>query len=115
MKTWTDVYKLPMKMDYYGGYIFDSRCQMMAQFVGEMEEDNSDMFDCITKKYTELDAEFEYRQRDQMVLADGEEVISIRGYGYLTGVGGLKLPHDEAAKIQDEFGQYIVDKLNGKQ
>lgn len=40
------------------------------------------------------------------------KVMRVRGWGYLTGVGALALPTKEAIKIQDEFGEYIVEKLN---
>ena len=36
----------------------------------------------------------------------------IRGWGHLTGTGGLHLSESAAAKIQDDFGQYIVETLN---
>lgn len=38
-------------------------------------------------------------------------VMLIRGWGYLTGCGALNLPSEEAAKIQDDFGEWIVNKL----
>ena len=41
-------------------------------------------------------------------------VISIRGWGYLTNPNRLNLSSDDAAKIQDDFGKYIVEKLNEK-
>ena len=40
-----------------------------------------------------------------------EDFIDIRGWGHLTGIGGLKLPHKIAAKLQDEFADFIVEKL----
>ena len=36
----------------------------------------------------------------------------IRGWGHLIGTGGLHLNDEDAAKIQDDFGQYIIDTLN---
>lgn len=40
-----------------------------------------------------------------------QELIIIRGWGYLTGTGGLNLKDDLAAVIQDEFANYIVKML----
>lgn len=40
-------------------------------------------------------------------------ILRIRGWGYLTGVGGLHLSEDEAIRIQNEFGDYIIKQLNG--
>lgn len=42
------------------------------------------------------------------------KIILLRGWGHLTGVGGLHLPPDVAAKIQDEFGEWIAKTLNNK-
>lgn len=43
-------------------------------------------------------------------LINGAELV-VRGWGYLTGVGGLNLPEEEAAKIQDEFSDWIYETL----
>lgn len=40
------------------------------------------------------------------------KIFLIRGWGRLTGTGGLRLSPEEAAKLQDDFGEYIVNKLN---
>ena len=39
-------------------------------------------------------------------------LLRIRGWGHLTGIGGLHLSEEEAKAIQDEFGEYIVKMLN---
>lgn len=41
-----------------------------------------------------------------------KHIILIRGWGYLTGIGGLHLSESDAVKIQDDFGQYIINTLN---
>ena len=41
-----------------------------------------------------------------------KHIMLIRGLGYLTGTGGLHLSESAAAKIQDDFGQFIVETLN---
>lgn len=42
------------------------------------------------------------------------KIILIRGWGHLTGTGGLHLPEKEATKIQDNFGNWIAETLNKK-
>lgn len=42
------------------------------------------------------------------------EIILIRGWGMLTGVGGYNLSADKAAEIQDVFANYCVEMLNKK-
>ena len=39
------------------------------------------------------------------------EFIIVRGWGHLTGVGGLNLSAEEATRIQTEFAEYIIEKL----
>ena len=43
-----------------------------------------------------------------------KHIMLIRGWGHLTGICGLHLKDEDAAKIQDDFGKYIVEKLNEK-
>ncbi len=45
------------------------------------------------------------------IYCDDKLFIDIRGWGHLTGCGALNLPSDVAAKIQDDFGKFIVEKL----
>lgn len=40
------------------------------------------------------------------------DVIMIRGWGHLTGIGGLHLTDKEACKIQDDFAKWICETLN---
>jgi len=38
--------------------------------------------------------------------------LQVRGWGNLIGGGAENLPHKEAAAIQDEFGEWVVEALN---
>ena len=40
------------------------------------------------------------------------QVMDIRGWGYLTGCGGLNMDPDEAAEVQDQFTAWVVETLN---
>lgn len=54
-----------------------------------------------------------YEADSQIVwTADNIHLCDIRGFGYLTGVGGLHLSPEEASAIQDGWGQQIADALN---
>ena len=46
-----------------------------------------------------------------IVSINGFNIMRIRGWGHLTGCGALNLPPEEAAKSQDDFGEWIVKKL----
>ena len=38
-------------------------------------------------------------------------MIFIRGWGILTGIGGFHLPREEAAKMQDEFINWLIEEI----
>ena len=40
------------------------------------------------------------------------KILRVRGWGMLTGVGGYHLDANVAVKIQDEFAEYCVNRLN---
>lgn len=48
------------------------------------------------------------------IYINGTPVMVIRGWGHLTGRGGLALPEEEAAAIQDDFAQWVVGVLRGE-
>lgn len=49
---------------------------------------------------------------DGQYICDGHSpLLCLRGWGYLTGTGGLNLPAKEARRIQDEFVQWAADRL----
>ena len=39
------------------------------------------------------------------------DIILIRGWGALTGVGGYHIPREEAAKIQDDFIKWVINTI----
>lgn len=46
------------------------------------------------------------------IYMNDKPFITIRGWGYLTGCGGgLWLDPEVAKKIQDDFAEWIIDKL----
>lgn len=59
-----------------------------------------------------------YRKTDELYIwatgPNGQEfpIADIRGWGYLTGVGGLNLSDDDAAAIQDTNAEFIVLACN---
>ena len=45
-----------------------------------------------------------------IIECDGEPIIYVRGWGMLHG--SYKLSEAQAIKIQDEFRDFIIDRLN---
>lgn len=57
-----------------------------------------------------------YDANGQSILdRNGSKVLDIRGWGYLTGGGGLKLEEKVASKMQDELGEKVTHWLNATQ
>lgn len=54
---------------------------------------------------------FELTFEDDAIKANGLILILLRGWGHLTGAGGLGLPPDEALRLQTELGEYILERL----
>ena len=44
--------------------------------------------------------------------ANGNKVIDVRGWGYLTGKGALGYSSDKAKGIQDNIGRHIAQMMN---
>lgn len=53
-----------------------------------------------------------YRNKEYIYNSNNELIFIIRGWGYLTGRGGLNLHEEKAIKIQNSFGDYIVTEIN---
>lgn len=117
---WQDVYKLPLKVDEYCPVITWTADNQRAfdWRAGIQPYKQQELIDAIngTKQF-----QFKYKFYRNGIniysehpVFKGSPVLCIRGWGYLIGIGGLHLSQEEAARIQDEFGDYIVERLNSK-
>ena len=62
---------------------------------------------------TEYEGRHTFHYEDGKVFDEnGKPLLRLRGWGYLTGSGGLNLSPNEAIQIQDDFGNYITQRLN---
>jgi hypothetical protein len=116
--TFKDVYKFPLKVDEYCSIITWTADKQRAfdWCVNISPEKQQELIDVLngTKQF-----QFKYKFYREGIeihsenpIFKGKPVLLIRGWGYLTGTGGLHLSSEEAIKIQDEFGDYIVEQLN---
>lgn len=126
-KDWRDCYKLPLHMDKYNTYARDAYGGMVLSYFnikfdergyyapGEQERLKR-IIDIINGDcQSDFDPEWKLEENEPCKIEyKGEFQFLVRGWGYLTGCGGLNLPRDLAAKIQDEFISYVLDRLNGK-
>ena len=125
-----EVYKLPLRADkYVPSVVWTADGHGALDFVTETKND-IEWDELITvkkanqylnvingKKKSQFAETFVYEDSYIYYKDDNEDlhpVISIRGWGYLISTGGLNLSTEDAIKIQDDFGKYIVEKLNEK-
>jgi hypothetical protein len=115
--TFKEVYKFPLKVDEYCPIITWTADKQRAfdWCVDVSSEKQQELIDMINRtKQHQFKHKF-YREGIE-IYSDNPifkgPILRIRGWGYLTGIGGLHLPQEEAIKIQDEFGDYIVEQLN---
>lgn len=71
---------------------------------------SSSMFK-LTNLHYDKNSQFIY----QIVKGKRKNILQVRGWGHLIGIGGLKLPELEAIKIQDNFANWIIKKLTNKE
>ena len=116
---WKNIYKLPLKVDEDCPIITWTADNQRAfdWCVDVSSEKQQELIDMINStKQHQFKYKF-YREGIEIYsenpIFKREPVLLIRGWGYLTGIGGLHLSEKEAIKIQDEFGDYIVKQLNG--
>lgn len=126
MKTYKDIYVFPLHKTKYSSQVYDAKGNFVFQFEpkfvnGEYldgwEDFESEVIDC-------LNGSLSMNYDGVFILKDGEifaqktdnknvvHIITIRGWGNLTGIGAHHLHEDEAANIQDTFAEFIINKLN---
>ena len=54
----------------------------------------------------------EFRYENGTIYANDLHFIWVRGWGYLTGTGGLHLDEATASQLTDDFGNFIVEQFN---
>ncbi len=116
--TFKEVYKFPLKVDEYCPIITwtDNKQRAFDWCVDVSPEKQQELIDMINgTKQRQFKYKF-YREGIKIYsenpIFKGKPILLIRGWGYLTSIGGLHLDVNTAAQIQDEFGDYIVEQLN---
>jgi len=102
-------FDFPMKMIYPNGFTITTEAKQFIVGVLNEQED-------INRMGVELKLRYQPDNSTIYVDIEGEEkeFIIVRGWGNLTGIGGMNLPEKAAAEIQDAFGNYIVESLTKK-
>lgn len=114
-----ECFKLPIRQDSFGSHIWDSNDNICAQFLDVEDNKERDyILDIINGKQVNND-DISYELIDDKtwgftIMSGDRKIILMRGWGFLTGTGGLKLSSERAVEIQEDLANYFVDKLNGK-
>lgn len=130
--TWQEFYKFPLMIDEYGGNVIAQPGDMGYRWAFDWEP-NSHIAEYplggargeeLAKQIVETlngsdDYTFDFSwsidpEDPTIIKMDDEPCMCIRGWGELTGTGALHLPSDQAAKIQDDFRDYIINRLNSR-
>jgi hypothetical protein len=107
-------FPLPWKSDHIV-YLWSTNNQTPAMIDDNLwtSEDN-DLLDKICKMINgEIEPTFEnviYDREDQTIRSNNHTLLIVRGWGFLH----THLDSKEAAKVQDEMGEWIADKLTKK-
>jgi hypothetical protein len=108
-------FKPPFRVCKFSDWIYDANdnfcCQFMADLPTEKIQAFRDIVNGVTKPQNENT--YVFNENKGVITINGKNLILIRGWGFLTGVGGLNLPDDEAFAIQNKLGRYLTEKLNG--
>ena len=115
---WRDIWKFPLEESGYTDYVHSSNGVLaLSHFRTEWIFDDVTISKIVSIINGKINSDFhpEWKAEGCEILYQGVYAFSVRGWGYLTGIGGLNLSIDVAEKVQDEFISYILNKLNGKE
>lgn len=120
MKNFKDVYKFPFKHSEWGGnWYYDANDNFIFQLEVRQSDSSKEKLTMILNKEMKADIPFVAEVDNgniYLVDKDGFKMhfITIRGWGNLTGSGGMRLSDNDAANIQNTLADYIVETLNNR-
>ena len=127
MKTFKDIYKFPLKTPNRGGWVYDQKGNFVFEFETKFDEKGNfaqgwkefeqkviNRLNSLTSSVNITNVNFVHENGQIYLMKDNKKthIITIRGWGNLTGIGGHNLSAGEASTIQDTFAEFVVEKLN---
>lgn len=120
---WQEFFKLPFENCY--SKVFDNQFHMVFDFLSDFydvenmleldDKSKKHIVDCLNGNYElKNQYEFSYNPTEGLISLNNQPIIMLRGWGFLTGIGGCKLDADQAFEIQKSLGNWIINKLNNK-
>lgn len=115
---WKEIYKPPFHIDEYGIYMWSKNHTTTFTFCLSCDDivERQNIINNIVNKLngdSSIKFDSKFTLRNNIYFSYGSKsVFHIRGWGKLTGIGGYRLPADEAANIQEEFAKWVLETLN---
>lgn len=121
-----EFYNQPFHQSKYGTWVYDAKHNFVFQFDEEQPYDVSGNYLPGVKELREKviwslnslehdpveELALSVNPKDEVeILNHGKLFITIRGWGNLTGIGGYNFDGEKAAKIQDDFRDWIIYRL----
>lgn len=122
-KTFEKAFKLPFEADSFASWIYDSQGNFCIDFVSDVSPETVKRIVAVIngeEKVKRSEAKSIFNPKTGTIAMQDKngkmkEVLRVRGWGYLTGTGGLHLLEEEAAEIQDSLGRFIAYQLTYKE
>lgn len=115
--TFKEAFKFPLELRF--GSVYDANFHKVFDFISRyVYPDAVDVSDESKQKLIrmlngskEITKPNNYQCIDGVIYVNKQPCIRVRGWGYLTGTGGLNLEPEEAIIVQKEIEQYILNTL----
>lgn len=103
-------YKLPFSACPGNVYIRDAAGHVVFNWLSRDEVLLGDLIQAInTESILDLPG---ITSDDECIYLEGKPILLVRGWGYLTGCGGLGLCPEDAKAVQTEVLEYVKERLS---
>ena len=118
--TLKEAYKFPLR--FYSSWCEDCNHKKLFDFclpffhkdAWNVSDKAAEKIVAILNGYEEATKVNELSEEGGFIYFKGRPFILVRGWGFLTGCGGLNLSSEEAVKIQKEMSDFILERLTLK-
>lgn len=112
LMTYKDIYKFPLSKEDDFHWVWDNEDNFVFQFEINDDRFQNNVLEILNGERKPLNNKNIFSHKEGLIMLEDKPVITIRGWGNLTGSGAHKLSGDNAANIQDTFAEYIIETLN---
>lgn len=117
---WKSVYKFPLELKNSTKVMtpdFEMAFDFIPSFIKDIEtlqislEDKQKIVRILNGSDEKVKTPHNYSYKNGTIFVNDLALIWIRGWGHLTGQGGLRLKEEQAIEIQDGFANFIISTL----